>query len=53
MVIHRIVPNLNVADAQAGHEFWVEFLGMEKAFDLGWIASFRSPGNRAAQVSLG
>jgi len=52
MVIHRIVPNLKVADTQAGHEFYVEFLGMEKAFDLGWIASFRSPDNRAAQVSL-
>jgi uncharacterized glyoxalase superfamily protein PhnB len=52
MVIHPIVPNLNVADTQAGHEFYVEFLGMEKAFDLGWIASFRSPDNRAAQVSL-
>lgn len=33
-MIHRIVPNLNVDDAQAGHEFYVEFLGMEKAFDL-------------------
>jgi catechol 2,3-dioxygenase-like lactoylglutathione lyase family enzyme len=52
MVIHRIVPNLNVTDAQVGHEFYEEFLGMEKTFDLGWIASFRSPDNRAAQLSL-
>jgi uncharacterized glyoxalase superfamily protein PhnB len=51
-VIHRIVPNLNVPDASAGHDFYVEFLGLEKAFDLGWIASFRSPGNRSIQVSL-
>jgi catechol 2,3-dioxygenase-like lactoylglutathione lyase family enzyme len=52
MMIKRIIPNLNVTDATAGHEFYVEFLGLEKAFDLGWIASFRSPGNPAAQVSL-
>jgi predicted enzyme related to lactoylglutathione lyase len=52
MVIHRIVPNLKVSDAGAGHEFYTEFLGLEKAFDLGWIASFRDPENRSIQVSL-
>ena len=51
-MIHRIVPNLNIRDASAGHDFYVEFLGLEKAFDLGWVASFRSPENRAIQVSL-
>jgi hypothetical protein len=29
-----------------------EFLGLEKAFDLGWIPCFRSPANQAAQESL-
>lgn len=52
MVIHRIVPNLKVEDATDGHEFYVDFLGLEKAFDLGWIASFRSPDNRGVQMSL-
>jgi predicted enzyme related to lactoylglutathione lyase len=51
-VIHRIVPNLNVDDAGAGHEFYTDFLGLEKAFDLGWVASFRSPENNAVGVSL-
>jgi catechol 2,3-dioxygenase-like lactoylglutathione lyase family enzyme len=51
-MIHRIVPNLKVGDAGAGHDFYVDFLGLEKAFDLGWIASFRSPENRSIQVSL-
>jgi hypothetical protein len=50
--IKRIIPNVSVTDAAAGHEFHTEFLGPEKAFDLGWIASFRSPANQAAQVSL-
>jgi catechol 2,3-dioxygenase-like lactoylglutathione lyase family enzyme len=51
-VIHRIVPNLKVSDARAGHDFYEDFLGLEKEFDLGWVASFRSPDNRAIQVSL-
>ena len=50
--IKRIIPNVSVTDAAAGHEFSTELLGLEKAFDLGWIASFRSPANQAAQVSL-
>ena len=52
MKIHRIVPNLNVPDAGAGHDFYTEFLGLEPQFDLGWVASFRSPDNPAIQVSL-
>ena len=51
-MIHRIVPNLKVSDAGVGHDFYVDFLGLEKAFDLGWVASFRSPENRSIQVSL-
>src|SRR5215218_2736270 len=51
-MIHRIVPNLKVSDAGAGHDFYLGFLGLEKAFDLGWVASFRSPANRAIQVNL-
>ena len=52
MMIHRIIPNLKVRDPGAGHDFYVDFLGLEKQFDLGWIASFRSPENRSIQVSL-
>ena len=51
-MIHRIVPNLKVLDAGAGHDFYVDFLGLEKQFDLGWVASFRSPTNPSIQVSL-
>jgi hypothetical protein len=47
MMIKRIIPNASVTDAAAGHEFYTEFLGVEKAFDLGCIASFRSPANPA------
>jgi uncharacterized glyoxalase superfamily protein PhnB len=49
---HRIVPNLNVDDATTGHDFYEEFLGLRKQFDLGWVASFRSPAYPGVQVSL-
>ena len=52
MILHRIVPNLNVDDATSGHDFYEEFLGLRKEFDLGWVASFRSPTNPSVQVSL-
>ncbi|WP_116449738.1 glyoxalase superfamily protein [Blastococcus litoris] len=52
MVLHRIITNLNVDDAGTGHEFYEDFLGLEKQFDLGWVASFRSPTNPSIQVSL-
>lgn len=51
-MIHWIMPNLNVRDASAGHDFYIDFLGLENGFDPGWIASFPSPENRSIQVSL-
>ena len=52
MILRRIVPNLTVDDATSGHDFYEEFLGLEKQFDMGWVASFRSPTNPSIQVSL-
>ena len=52
MILRRIVPNLNVDNAATGHDFYEEFLGLRKEFDLGWVASFRSPTNPSVQVSL-
>ena len=52
MILRRIVPNLNVDDATTGHDFYEEFLGLRKEFDMGWVASFRSPANPSVQVSL-
>jgi uncharacterized glyoxalase superfamily protein PhnB len=51
-MIFRIIPNLKVADAGAGHDFYTDYFGLKKQFDLGWVASFRSPENRSIQVSL-
>ncbi len=52
MTARRIVPDLTVDDATTGHDFYVEFLGLRKEFDLGWVASFRSPTDPSVQVSL-
>jgi catechol 2,3-dioxygenase-like lactoylglutathione lyase family enzyme len=52
MELRRIVPNHNVDDATTGHEFYEDFLGLRKQFDLGWVTSFRSPTNPSIQVSL-
>jgi predicted enzyme related to lactoylglutathione lyase len=52
MILRRIVPNLNVDDATTGHDFYEDFLGLRKEFDMGWVASFRSPTNPSIQVSL-
>jgi predicted enzyme related to lactoylglutathione lyase len=52
MILRRIVPNLTVDDASTGHDFYEGFLGLRKEFDLGWVASFRSPDNPSVQVSL-
>jgi len=52
MHVHRIIPNLTVADPSTGHDFYEEFLGLEKQFDMGWVASFRSPTNASIQVTL-
>jgi predicted enzyme related to lactoylglutathione lyase len=52
MSVRRIIPNLNVDDASAGHEFYEDFLGLRKDIDMGWIASFRSTTDPSVQVSL-
>ncbi len=52
MILRRIVPNLNVDNATTGHDFYEDFLGLQKQFDMGWVASFRSPTNPSVQVSL-
>ncbi|MDQ3989005.1 MAG: glyoxalase [Actinomycetota bacterium] len=52
MTVQRIVPNVPVAEPRAGDGFYRGFLGLEPAFDLGWIVSYRSPWHPAVQVSL-
>jgi catechol 2,3-dioxygenase-like lactoylglutathione lyase family enzyme len=50
-VIKRAVPNFRSEDPAASQEFY-EALGFELAMDMDWIATFVSPANSTAQVTL-
>jgi predicted enzyme related to lactoylglutathione lyase len=52
MSVRRIVPNINAADPQASKPFYENVLGLRTAMDMGWIVTFASPSNPAAQVSV-
>ena len=52
MTIRRVVPDIksrNLADSRA---FYVDFLGMQMAMDMGFVMTFVSPSNPTAQISV-
>jgi catechol 2,3-dioxygenase-like lactoylglutathione lyase family enzyme len=49
--IKRVVPNFR-SDAPAASREFYETLGFEIGMDMDWIATFVSPSNSTAQVSL-
>lgn len=52
MTVHRIVPNLHTPDPAASRAFYEQVLGLEQAMDMGWIATYVTPGNPAIQLSV-
>ena len=52
MSIRRIVPNIVSAEPDLCRAFYVDFLGLEEAMNMGWIATYASPDNPTAQVSI-
>ena len=52
MNIRRIVPDIVSTRFDESRAFYVDFLGMRKAMDLGFIVTFVSPSNETAQVSI-
>ena len=52
MGIRRIVPNIASAAPDLCRDFYVGFLGLRMAMDMGWIATYASPDNPTAQVSV-
>ena len=52
MGIRRIVPNIVSAHADLCREFYADFLGLRAAMDMGWIATYVSPDNPTAQISV-
>lgn len=55
MKIERIVPNIAArgaaGDADVQKAFYEDFLGLNLAMDLGWIATFAAPDDASHQLS--
>jgi len=52
MSIRRIVPDLKSRNLDASRRFYVDFLGLTVAMDMGFIVTLVSPANPTAQVSI-
>ena len=52
MSIRRVVPNITSDKLDESRDFYAGLLGFQVAMDLGWVVTFASPSNPAAQVSV-
>ncbi|WP_029631449.1 VOC family protein [Zavarzinella formosa] len=52
MGIRRIVPNIVSSCPDLCRDFYAGFLGLQVAMDMGWIATYVSPDNPTAQISI-
>jgi catechol 2,3-dioxygenase-like lactoylglutathione lyase family enzyme len=50
--IRRIVPDIKSRNPADSRAFYVEFLGLELAMDMGSVMTFVSPTNPTAQISV-
>lgn len=49
MRVHKVIPNITVADIATARGFYADFLGLDdEEFNLGWVARFSSPDHRAS-----
>lgn len=52
MTIRRVVPDIKSQKLGESREFYVDFLGLELAMDMGFVMTFISPSNPTAQVTV-
>lgn len=52
MSIRRVVPDIKSRHMDESRAFYVDFLGLTLAMDMGFIMTFASPGNPTAQISV-
>ncbi|CAM1366511.1 conserved hypothetical protein [Tenacibaculum litoreum] len=50
--MRRIVLNIYSNDLEKSKNFYIDFLGMDLAMDMGWILTFVSKENETAQISI-
>jgi predicted enzyme related to lactoylglutathione lyase len=51
MRVRRVVPDLH-GDPGASRSFYEDVIGLELRMDMGWIATFGSPSNETAQLTV-
>jgi catechol 2,3-dioxygenase-like lactoylglutathione lyase family enzyme len=52
MSIRRVVPDIKSQHLAESRAFYVDFLGLEVAMDMGFVMTFVSPSNPTAQISV-
>jgi catechol 2,3-dioxygenase-like lactoylglutathione lyase family enzyme len=52
MKINRVVADIRSRQMDKSRAFYVDFLGFNVAMDMGFITTFVSPSNPAAQISV-
>ena len=52
MNIRRVVPDIRSKQMDESRAFYVDFLGLTVAMDMGFIMTFVSPSNATAQISV-
>ena len=52
MSIRRIVPDIKSRDLAQSRAFYIDFLGLQMAMDMGFVMTFVSPSNPTAQLSV-
>jgi catechol 2,3-dioxygenase-like lactoylglutathione lyase family enzyme len=48
----RVVPDLEGSDPLAARELYEQVLGLELVMDQGWVATYASPSNPTAQITV-
>lgn len=52
LTIRRVVPDIKSRNLVDSRAFYVDFLGMDLAMDVGFVMTFVSPSNPTAQISV-
>lgn len=52
MEFRRITPDITSNKIEESKKFYVDFIGLKLAMDMGWILTFISPSNPTAQINL-
>jgi len=52
MSIRRVVPDIKSQHFAESRAFYVDFLGLTMAMDMGFVMTFVSPSNPTAQISV-